>query len=637
MEVRHNTDLLEKALEHVVRQASIPSIEAEALAHEKMARAQGFRRLATGTALGVAAVGIGLGIWLAYPSLRGVNETTTTKISDRLPITPDGDGLETTVESPQPDTLQPDISENPPTVAEVPVTPDVITTNYTIFNNRSVSLAGRSWDVTAGHFFENEADKQWKHAWCYTEDRRDGLVVKIDLANRETPTAQPIAPVASAQTLQKVGLSTSEALTIAAKCPWVDEKIYTVRDFTSTPGRRNPFEADETTYKLVGNRLLVEGSIGADFLEKLRSFDFDVLDINSPGGLVDVAVDAGTWLRQNGKTVQVSSNCLSACVFILAGGVSRLADAAAHIGVHRFFNVGPDTASDTEVAQELSSKLLRYFEEMGVDTELFHAMASTPSTDMFYIDRAKLVSWRLLTPLEVGTSEVTAPEGSKKSRERFLMSSSSVWVTQGSVLGLTRDGARRTFRFLQTNDSLSKTKASRGSILFDGTTPNGKDYEGTLYLFHECGTKSLKVAGSLAQDGKSITLAGRTSSFNERCSASGMTNVDIRLELVGLSSSSELFADLKSRGIAIPPGLRDPAPEPLMEIDGFVLSKSSDFPGGDFETVKDISLSQCATRCSEDARCEGFTYNTKAQWCFLKSRIGLPIVMQDAVAGRRKR
>lgn len=641
MEVRHNTTLLEKALEHVVRQASIPSIEAEARAHEKMARAQGFRRMATGAALGVAAVGIGLGIWLAFPSHQNLSEATapagSAKIEDRIVPGQDKTSPAPNSQPPEVETPKTDASEVQQPTPDVTSEPDVVTTNYTIFNNRTVSLAGRSWEITAGHFFENETDKQWKHAWCYTEDRRDGLVVKIDLATRETSTAQPAAPIASIQTLRKVGLSALEALTIATKCPWLDEKKYTVREFTSTPGQNNPFEPDETTYKLVGNKLVVEGSIGEDFLEKLRSYTFDTLEINSPGGVVNVGIDAGVWIRQNGKNVQISSNCLSACVFVLAGGVSRLADPAAHIGVHRFYNIGPDTSSDTEVAQELSSRILRHFQTMGIDAELFHVMANTPSNDMFYIDRSKLIAWRLLSPLEVTSPGVGTPDEPAADKERFLMSSSSVWIHRGSVLGLSRDGTRRTFRFLQTASSLSKTNASRGSILFDGMTSNGKDYQGTAYAFYECGSKPFEVSGSLTEDGKSIKLTGRTDEVDDRCSPKGTSEVEIRIDMVGLSSSPRLFADLSARGITLPPGLKDSVHESLSEITGFELTAGSDFPGGDFATAKGIPLAQCASSCAEQARCQGFTYNTKVKWCFLKSTVSNPVAMQDAVAGRKKR
>ena len=66
MEVRHNTTLLEQAVEHVVRRAAIPVIKAEADALHRKSRATSTRRLATGGAIAIAAVGIGLGAYLGF-------------------------------------------------------------------------------------------------------------------------------------------------------------------------------------------------------------------------------------------------------------------------------------------------------------------------------------------------------------------------------------------------------------------------------------------------------------------------------------------------------------------------------------------------------------------------------------------
>ncbi|TGQ96512.1 hypothetical protein EN847_33450, partial [Mesorhizobium sp. M1C.F.Ca.ET.204.01.1.1] len=66
MLVRHNTALLEKAVDLVVKQAAIPTLEAEAAAYDRMARANAFRRIMTGLAVAVAAVGIGYGAALFF-------------------------------------------------------------------------------------------------------------------------------------------------------------------------------------------------------------------------------------------------------------------------------------------------------------------------------------------------------------------------------------------------------------------------------------------------------------------------------------------------------------------------------------------------------------------------------------------
>ena len=64
MDVRHNTALLERAIELIVQRASIPFRKAEAEAAERLAQATARRRLATGAAIALAAIGIGLGVYL---------------------------------------------------------------------------------------------------------------------------------------------------------------------------------------------------------------------------------------------------------------------------------------------------------------------------------------------------------------------------------------------------------------------------------------------------------------------------------------------------------------------------------------------------------------------------------------------
>ena len=56
MQIRHNTSLLEQAVEHVVQRASIPVLQAQADALERTNRAVAIRRIATGAAVAIIAV-----------------------------------------------------------------------------------------------------------------------------------------------------------------------------------------------------------------------------------------------------------------------------------------------------------------------------------------------------------------------------------------------------------------------------------------------------------------------------------------------------------------------------------------------------------------------------------------------------
>ncbi len=65
-----------------------------------------------------------------------------------------------------------------------------------------------------------------------------------------------------------------------------------------------------------------------------------------------------------------------------------------------------------------------------------------------------------------------------------------------------------------------------------------------------------------------------------------------------------------------------------------ITTPSSDYPGFDYKTVKDVSLEDCSAQCIADAKCLALTYNTKARWCFLKSGVGTLTQAVNATAAK---
>ncbi|EKF18784.1 alpha-2-macroglobulin family protein [Nitratireductor pacificus] len=65
-----------------------------------------------------------------------------------------------------------------------------------------------------------------------------------------------------------------------------------------------------------------------------------------------------------------------------------------------------------------------------------------------------------------------------------------------------------------------------------------------------------------------------------------------------------------------------------------VTSDNGDYFGFDLRTEQDVSLDQCKAACLGDAQCRAFTYNTRAEWCFLKSDFNRLNSFDDAVAGK---
>jgi hypothetical protein len=448
LEIRHNTSLLEKAVEHSVQNASIPSRKAEAAAKEVEARAQALRRLATGGGIALAAVGIGLGVWLALrqPTIENPIPTGAPQIStlqdelsrvkrrmddlasenarlhrqleDRTTPTPGNEELVRQVEelTAKNEQLIADLEISGRTTEDLKRRLDSMTggdplTDYSIFKRRVVALKGVEWEVTTGHEFASNSEKQWRTAWCYVNPEIDNVRLNVDLVRRSSPDEQPIAPVATQQTLSRAGLSTEDALYLGSQCDWLDGKSFSQGELG---GGQSDSSKEPSTIQL-GDVLRYEGEINQAFLDTLRVRDFKTLRIASDGGSVIHALEAGRLLRQTGKAVVVVDRCFSACVFVVAGGNSREAEANSQIGVHQFYStekVDGDTA--TSDAQRLSSAIVRYLEENGVNPDLFHEMVKVPADQIQVIPRERLLEWRLLS------TGITPTSDPPKTRERAV-------------------------------------------------------------------------------------------------------------------------------------------------------------------------------------------------------------------------
>lgn len=123
--------------------------------------------------------------------------------------------------------------------------------------------------------------------------------------------------------------------------------------------------------------------------------------LDSPGGSVQDALELGRALRAAGLGTNMEDGaiCLSACPYLLAGGVTRRADEGARIGVHQHY-FGENTllpaftaVSDIQRGQGL---VMRYLEEMGVDPRLMGPALMTPPDEIYLLTREELADYALL-------------------------------------------------------------------------------------------------------------------------------------------------------------------------------------------------------------------------------------------------
>lgn len=118
-----------------------------------------------------------------------------------------------------------------------------------------------------------------------------------------------------------------------------------------------------------------------------RKLSRPTITLNSHGGSVDAAIAAGRTIRQMRAWVSVPSkgHCLSACVFLLAGGASRFVSVGGEVGIHRPYT--PQVGEiDINLTQEnyraTQDKAKAFLRDMNLSDRLYDAMVQVPSEDM---------------------------------------------------------------------------------------------------------------------------------------------------------------------------------------------------------------------------------------------------------------
>jgi hypothetical protein len=160
----------------------------------------------------------------------------------------------------------------------------------------------------------------------------------------------------------------------------------------------------------IGTVLMMNGAIDTDDADRLTAY-LDTLDtvpeivaINSPGGSVDAALLIGATLRaQSLDTVILPGMaCLSACPYVLAGGVERRVSATGAVGLHQHYYETPGYIPvffAVEDIQRGQGATMRYLIEMGVDPGVMVHGLSTPPDEIYVLVETELLETRLATEM----------------------------------------------------------------------------------------------------------------------------------------------------------------------------------------------------------------------------------------------
>ena len=179
------------------------------------------------------------------------------------------------------------------------------------------------------------------------------------------------------------------------------------------PDRQRPFAfPDEMPDRLTfdtadveGRRALsLTGSIQPGDAERFVTFldtqvvAPEVIYLNSPGGSVADALAIGRVLRQDELAVAMSDGdiCLSACPYILAGGLPREVPEGAAVGVHQHSfgeNVVLPAFAAIEDIQRGQAEVLDHLVEMGIDLRVMGPAMRTPADEIYILLPEELIDW----------------------------------------------------------------------------------------------------------------------------------------------------------------------------------------------------------------------------------------------------
>lgn len=186
-------------------------------------------------------------------------------------------------------------------------------------------------------------------------------------------------------------------------------------------------QAMKFSNKCAGNAIescfiLADGEITsttpADFIDYLETKDAEggQILLNSRGGNLGAGLALGRIIREHGYHTHIgvwrendhfgemdsAGVCESACAYAFLGGIVRRIGSSAKLGFHQVSLARPashdfsfdQTMQDT---QRISSQLVSYVTEMGVDARIFAVGAMTSPDDMAYPSREDLDNFGIIT------------------------------------------------------------------------------------------------------------------------------------------------------------------------------------------------------------------------------------------------
>lgn len=163
-------------------------------------------------------------------------------------------------------------------------------------------------------------------------------------------------------------------------------------------------------FETFGKFLLISGGIENGDARRFRAFlvSLDEVNlpvaINSPGGIVDEALEIGKIIRNAAADTVILPRmiCLSACPYMLAGGKNRRISNQGAVGLHQHYYETPSILPAYWAVEDIQygqGEVMEHLILMGVDPSVMIYSLNTPPEDIYYLVETELIDSRLATEM----------------------------------------------------------------------------------------------------------------------------------------------------------------------------------------------------------------------------------------------
>lgn len=160
----------------------------------------------------------------------------------------------------------------------------------------------------------------------------------------------------------------------------------------------------------LGRVLLVTGQIEKGDADRFETYLSEMQDrpdlvaLHSPGGTVSEALLIGRQIRAAGlsSAVLTGSVCMSACPYVLAGGVERVVSLQGVVGMHQHYYEQPrliPVVFAVENIQKGQGETMQHLIDMDVDPSLMLYSLNTPPDQIYALVEEELVDTRIATQI----------------------------------------------------------------------------------------------------------------------------------------------------------------------------------------------------------------------------------------------